>query len=980
VEKTDLLQGLTDEQKEAVTHKRGPVLVVAGAGTGKTRVITRRIAWLIDEKLAQPNEILALTFTEKAALEMEERVDELVPYGFVDTWISTFHAFGDRILRDHAIELDLPVDYRVLSDSEQLVFFKENIFDFNLNHLRPGNSPYRYAKDLLRFFSKIKDEDISGEEYLKYAEEQLEALRQAQGKSDLKSDLEEAERQIEIAKCFRQYNDLLHQSGYIDFGDQIALTVRLFKENPRILKKYRDQFKFILVDEFQDTNYIQNELLKLLAPKEANLMVVGDDDQSIYRFRGAALSNILDFIKNWPKAKQIILHQNYRSAGIILDKSYELISQNNPNRLEVTNGINKKLAAAGENKKEEGFVSFNLSQTLSAETDRVAGKIKEELKAGTPHHEIAVLVRRNSDIEVFEKALAAKGIPSKVASSSGLYTRPEILTIISFVKVITNPLDNLAHFHLITGDIYNLPINDAVYLNGLARRHPGSLEDIYREAVEAGVKVGVSGDSLAILEVYLDDLANYREKSKELTAGQLVYQFLTETGYLKNLMRGANKEAEDEVRIQNISEFFERIKGFDLVSTDKSIHNFAMNLEQLLEAGENPATSEIDPDLAAVNIITVHKAKGLEFEVVFLVNLVNECFPIRKQHVEFEIPLALSHGEVSENTHLEEERRLFYVAITRAKKKLYLSASEDHGGKKKYKVSQFVTETMGQGYEVSEKHKLSALEKIESFTAETKLEKMLKGFYVDGKTLVLTPHQIDDYISCPLKFKYVHVFKIPLMKNHAIIYGSAIHAAAQYYFETKKRNKVVTAEDLIKVFENSWSKEGFYTRKHEEERFAEGRTALKKFYAEAEKEGVVPEKVEEAFSFILGGGEKRTKINGRYDAVYEVGETVEIRDFKTANVKSQKDADKRAADNNQLAVYALSWRENYGKIPEALSLYFVGSGFTGTVKKNDKQLDRVTEEIEKVATGIRSADFGANPGFGECNRCAYAALCPFRRT
>jgi DNA helicase-2/ATP-dependent DNA helicase PcrA len=714
MEEKNLLLGLNKGQTEAVTFRDGPVLVVAGAGTGKTTVITRRIAYLIDQKLAKPEEILALTFTEKAALEMEERVDGLVPYGFVDTWISTFHAFGDRILRDHAIELDLPVDYRVLSEAEQLMFFRENIFDFSLNHLRPLNSPYRYASDLLRYFSKIKDEDISAERYQEWA---TETLRRAQGNSS-SEELEEAERQLEIAKCFGEYNELLHQNGYIDFGDQIILVVKLFRENPRILAQYQKQFRYILVDEFQDTNYAQNELLKLLAPDKANLMVVGDDDQSIYQFRGAALSNILDFIKNWPKARQIVLTENYRSATEILEKSYELITQNNPNRLEVTNNIDKKLKV-GNNKKAAGLVRFDLSRTISAEADKITGIIRAEIKSGTEPGQIAILVRRNGDAETFEKALNAKGVPNKVSGSSGLYTRPEVLDLISFVKVVANPLENMAHFHLLTSGIYRLPVADGVYLNGLAKRHPGSLEEIYAEVLDSGQKQGISQESLATLEVYLDDLSSYRNRSRELTAGQLIYQFLIETGRLNTLLQGANTNPEDEIKIQNISQFFEQVKGFDSVSRDKSIHNFYNNLDQLLEAGENPATAEIDPDLAAVNILTVHKAKGLEFEVVFLVNLSSECFPTRRQHVEFNLPEALRHDKhLNTDSHLEEERRLFYVAMTRAKKKLYLSASEDHGGKKKYKVSQFVLETMGQSFEVSEKHKLSALEKIAIFSPD----------------------------------------------------------------------------------------------------------------------------------------------------------------------------------------------------------------------------------------------------------------------
>lgn len=970
---SELLKGLTKNQIKAVTYDRGPVLVVAGAGTGKTTVITRRIAWLIEQKMAKSDEILALTFTEKAAIEMEERVDELVPYGFVDTWISTFHAFGDRVLRDHAIELDLPVDFRVLSESEQLIFFREHLFDFSLKHLRPLNNPARYAPSLLKYFQKIKDEDIAPERYIEFAKQKLE-------KATTSEDREAAEIQLEIALCFKEYNDLLHQNGYVDFGDQISLTLRLFRENPRILKKYQNDFKYLLVDEFQDTNFSQNELLKILAPKDSNLMVVGDDDQSIYRFRGAALSNILDFIKNWPKAKQIVLTENYRSGKSILDSSYKLITQNNPARLEVTNKIDKKLIAAGENLKSPGKVEFIFTQTFSAEADRVAEQIKAEKESGTCLDEIAILVRRNADAETFAKALTAKGIPSKVSGNSGLYTRPEILNLINFIKSVADPSDNLAHFYLVTSDIYGLSLSDAIRLNSLARKGTGSLEDTYRDVLDFDKPVGISAESSQVLARYIAEIDSYREKSKELTAGQLVYYFLTETGYLKSLLKGANKDADDELKIQNISQFFEKIKGFDLVSEDKSIHNFFNNLSQLLEVGENPGTAEVDNGIEAVNILTVHKSKGLEFDVVFIVNLVNGAFPGRRQHVEFAVPAELTKEiGLSENSHLEEERRLFYVAMTRAKKRLFLSASEDHGGKRKHKISQFVLETLGQNFETSIKHKLSALEKISSFAVEPELEKLLQRFYHEGKTLILTPHQIDDYLSCPLKFKYVHVFRIPLMKNHAIIYGSAIHSAVQYYYEAKARGKNLKSQDLIKVFEDSWSKEGFYTRKHEEDRFAQGRETLIKFFNEAEKIDLVPSKIEEPFSFVLGGGDQRVKINGRYDAVYISEEEVEIKDFKTASVKSEKDALKRAADSNQLSIYALSWRENYGTIPDSVSLHFVDSGIVGGVKKTDKQLDRTAEEIEKVSGGIRQADFAANPKYGECDRCAFKAVCPFRQ-
>lgn len=973
MDNSKLLENLNEAQKRAVTFGKGPILVVAGAGTGKTTVITRRIAWLIEQKLAKPEEILALTFTDKAAMEMEERVDELVPYGFVDTWVSTFHAFGDRVLRDHAIDLDLPLDFRVLSDSEQLAFFREHIFEFPLNHLRPSNNPYRYTKAMLKFFSRLKDEDIDIEQFKSFTQK---ALKEAK---DNASRLQ-AEKDLELATCFEDYNNLLHQKGFVDFGDQISLVLCLFRKRPEILQKYREQFKYILVDEFQDTNRAQNEILKILAPDNANLMVVGDDDQSIYRFRGAALSNILEFMKNWPAAKQIVLTRNYRSGASILKKSYELINQNNPNRLEVTNKISKELSPAGENKNYRDKVNFILANTLSAEADFVAQKIKEEIKKGVSPENIVILVRKNSDAEPFERALTVKNIPCRVVGSSGLYNLPEIINLISFVKVVANPLENMAHFHLITSEIYGLNVREAVYLNGLMHNHPGSLEDVYHEALELKGKVNLSQEGFSILSRYLLDIENYRNRSLELTAGQLIYLFLNESGYLKRLLLGANKDPNDEAKVQNIAQFFEQVRGFDIVSEDKSIHRFYFYLDDLLKSGDNPATAEIDPDLSAVNIITVHKAKGLEFDVVFLVNLVNGNFPAVRRSEEFEIPRPLLVDSLDEiDVHLEEERRLFYVALTRAKKKLYLTASEDHGSKIRYKISQFVIETIGSDLKQQAKHKLDAIEKIETFARNGEIDKLLSRFYEEGKTLLLTPHQIDDYLSCPLKFKYVHVFRIPLLKNHAVIYGSAIHSAVQYYFEMKKRNKEIAASDLIRVFQNSWSQEGFYTRKHEEERFRAGKKALTNFFKKAEKEKFLPQKIEEPFSFVLNDKGHRTKVSGRYDAVYIREKMVEIRDFKTANIKIQAEADKRAKENNQLAIYALSWRENFGSIPDKLSLYFVDSELLGTTIKDEKSLNRVAENIQKVAQGIRVADFAARPLYKECERCAYAVICPHKK-
>src|SRR3989338_1056955 len=303
-----ILSGLNPEQKQAVVHTQGPLLIIAGAGTGKTTVITRRISNLIVKNLAQPEQILALTFTDKAALEMQERVDVLVPYGFTDTWILTFHAFGDQVLLENGLETGLSPDFQVLTRPETAVFFREHLFEFPLSYYRPLSDPTRFIESLITLFSRAKDEDVSPEEYIRFAEELAKKSRENPEDAALK---EEAEYQKEISNCYKKYQEILSRENKVDFGNQFYLALQLFRQHPRILRRYQEQFKYILVDEFQDTNYAQFELVKRLAGKSPNLTVVADDDQSIYKWRGAAVSNILNFNETYKQAEKIALTRNY---------------------------------------------------------------------------------------------------------------------------------------------------------------------------------------------------------------------------------------------------------------------------------------------------------------------------------------------------------------------------------------------------------------------------------------------------------------------------------------------------------------------------------------------------------------------------------------------------------------------------------------------------------------------------------------------
>ena len=446
---SQLLASLNDRQKEAVTHDRGPLLIIAGAGTGKTTVITSKIAYLILEKNIKPEEILALTFTDKAAGEMEERVDRLLPLGYHDLWISTFHAFAERILKDHALEIGLPNDFKLLNATEQWLLVRRNLDRFNLDYYRPLGNPTKFIHALLKLFSRAKDECISPQQYLEYAQNLKldsdsaefirDSLTEEEVKKLTKKELKELaaewiKKQLEIADAYHTYERLLLENNALDFGDLINYILKLFQIRKNLLLKYQQQFKYILVDEFQDTNYAQYELVKLLAGKNQNLTVVGDDDQAIYKFRGASISNILQFKDDFPKCREIFLVDNYRSAQPILDLAYKFIQRNNPDRLEIKlagdKKLSKKLISHLSVKPE---ISHLHGQALADEAELVVGKIVNLYNSDKENNwsDFAILVRANASSDDFCRALDAAKAPYIFLAASGLYRKSIILDILS---------------------------------------------------------------------------------------------------------------------------------------------------------------------------------------------------------------------------------------------------------------------------------------------------------------------------------------------------------------------------------------------------------------------------------------------------------------------------------------------------------------------------------------------------------------------
>jgi ATP-dependent DNA helicase UvrD/PcrA len=946
---------LLSEQKKGVTHGSGPLLIIAGAGTGKTTVLIHRIAHLIAAKKAKPSEILALTFTDKAAQEMESRVDKLVPYGFIDIDILTFHAFGDRVLREHAIDLGLRPDYKVLSLAEQLVFFRENIFEFPLKYYKSLSDPTKNIDALIKMISRSQDEDVSPQEYLK--------------KGKVKKFSKE---QIEAAKVYKKYQELKAEKGFVDFADQVGLILKLFRKRPKILKKYQQRYKYILVDEFQDTNYAQFQLLKLLAGKKANLTVVGDDDQSIYKFRGAAISNILNFEKVYKKCKRVVLTKNYRSSQVILDTARRLIKYNDPDRLEIKSGINKKLKAVTKLKNKK--VEHKHFDRVSAEADWVAKTIKEKYEKGYKYSDFAILVRANSDSEPFRQSLNMAGIPYQFSGGGGLYVIPEVRLCISFLKSIGDLTDSAALYHLAASPIYQLDPLDLQKINSFASRRNYTLHHVFAHIDSAGKEFEVLSDvtkeSRATINKIIADIKYYLKFAKQRSTGEVLYKFLKRSGYLQKLTK--EESLENENRLKNIARFFDKVKAFQEVANVDNVSEFVKYLNIIRDAGDNPETTMIDPDLDAVKVLTIHKAKGLEFRVVFMIALVADKFPIRSRKDLIELPDQLLKEKLPKGEdHLQEERRLFYVGMTRAKEELYFTSSADYGGKRTRKVSPFVLEALDMLKADISMISSSPKEQIELFAAVDLMVPTARKLKKD-EPIHLSFYQIDDYQTCPLKYKFAHVLRIPLLPNHQIIYGSALHKAAQAFNLAKLNNQKFSQKDLIDVLENSWSSEGFISREHEEKRLASAKKALKNFYNREKKSKRKIKYVEDSFSI----SKENIIVRGRWDRVdEEKGKTI-IVDYKSSEVKTKEDADKRSKKNMQLSIYALVWKEKQGKLPFGVELNFLESGLIGTSTRDEKDLTKTWEKIAKVSSGIRASKYRAKPNYRACGYCPYSEICP----
>jgi DNA helicase-2/ATP-dependent DNA helicase PcrA len=1377
----NLLQDLNEEQKKAVTFEDGPLLIVAGAGTGKTTVITKRLAWLVLSGKAKTDQILTLTFTDKAAGEMEERIDKLLPYGYLDLWVSTFHAFAERVLKDNALEIGIPNDFKLLNQTEQWLLVRQNLERFKLDYYRPLGNPTKFIHALIKHFSRAKDEAITPAEYLEYVENLKlntdstgfikdildEEMRKTLSKKELKElAAEEIKKLTEVANAYHIYQQLLLENSALDFGDLVDYCLKLFKERPLILNKYRQQFKYILVDEFQDTNWAQYELIKILAAPKNNLTVVGDDDQclpgealislpkgkkaiknlkkgdevltgigrshigiskisrviknkkevrfleiktksgekikvtdnhkmfiylpnystgnffvylmkrqdigyrigitnspvtrlrlerssdsilllasfktekearyyetyyslkygiptscfmerkgividanylnklynslnvgrgseklaqdlkkdlnfhhfylngvfrggksrvkinleicsrkhriknlkqysrnyealhslnletsdpeiirslqkngfyltkakkgfrfrktstnlkllidladklrkitggllqenfkiatlnkqslpaivvpaknlveglfipiqkekkliydeiieikesysskivydleiekthnflannvvvhnSIYKFRGASVSNILEFKEDFPKAKEIFLNRNYRSLQSILDLSYDFIKQNDPNRLEAKLNKNKKfskkLLAENDGKALIEHFHVDSSQDEVKTILKQIVDLKNKDKDAT-WNDFAILVRANDSATPFIFGLAEAGIPFQFIASRGLYAKPIILDIMAYLKLLDNYHESPALFRMLNLPIFGFSHQEIINLNYWSNRKGWSL---YESLVQS-TSLKLDPETQEKIKKILGFIDSHSRLAREGSVSQIIFAFLEDTGYLKELTKKDDLETSEATRFLN--QFFKKIEDFENSFSDKSVKNFLSLIELEIEAGEE-GSLDANPDEGpeSVKIMTMHAAKGLEFYYVFIPVLVDRRFPTIERKDPIELPSALIKEIIPEgDIHLEEERRLFYVAMTRAKKGLFFSSAEDYGGQRKKKISRFLCELKDLGLAVQEKSQIK-----EPTLFKEKTEKIKKEFKENELEIILPQKfsftQLKAFDNCPYQYRFAHVLRVPVRGKPVFSFGKTIHSTLQKFFamamergnfdqrdifgdpsggptshleaEPPKKLKIVeknivSEKELMEIFENSWIDDWYTTRKSQDEYKDKGRKLLKEFYAGLSDKYVLPKYLEKGFNLkIQSNGEEYT-LKGVMDRVDEVEDGIEIIDYKTGEGKEEDKL--KAEDKEQLLIYQMAANEVMQEKVASLSFYYVEPNRKVSFLGSNKELEKLKEKIIKTIEEIKKGEFPPKPS-QLCKYCDFNRICEYRQ-
>src|SRR5215469_984944 len=972
---------LNPEQRAAVEHGDGPLLVVAGAGTGKTRLITERIRYLLESKPSLAGEnILGLTFTDKAAGEMKHRVVRSIGERAEGVWLSTFHKFCfDRILRAANSRIE-PLD-----ELDHKILLRRNIGRLQLKHFARLQEPSEFLEDFVTFFSRCQDELVTPDDYCRYIQNlrrRFELRASCLPSDEFAIQQEQIEQQEELAHAFRVSEQLLREHNPTTFGAQLLDAVKMLQADAGLLAQLRNQFRYILVDEFQDTNIAQLELLWLLASDHRNIMAVGDHNQAIYRFRGASYGSFTIFLKRFcgvgehkmgPAARShlVTLTQNYRSTKRILNVARTVIQHNEQSPLLPEDGLNT------ENREGEKVRVVEFADILE-EAYWIASEIDRLHSAGARWGSMAVLYRRHTHRDLLVGALRRRRIPFVIRRLS-ILSSTLVRDLFSWLRLIGQPADNVACARVLAEPYWGLEPRDLVRLAERAEKnHRRSLSD---ELESAPRELPFPGEKARLPEL-VALLRRLRDSARRKTAGELLDELIRLLG-----IAPLPSEADGFY----LDRFVAFVREWERKSEDRRLSDFLEYLYYFNEA-RGDIFIEDQPSEDAVELMTVHAAKGLEFSHVFVLRLSKNDFPCSQRRPVFEFPPELMKEERPEgNFHVQEERRLFYVALTRARQRLTLSTVINKWKRQSPFLEDFLEDRKVNSFDAQQLAPKVLVPPIQEDAAPlpnpaepldlfsglrdaprgySRVALWAKAFHPPKpEPLQLSPSSISEYEHCPMKYMFHRLWSIRGGPHAQATFGNVMHTTVAEFVLEMKRGCKVLLEDVLAIYDREWSSAGFPDAYHENEYRKAGREQLEAFHRtySAKPADVVYQ--EKRFELPL---EYEIVVTGRIDQVNRLGKKeFEIVDYKTGRPKDAK----KAADDLQLSIYAIAALEVLEIVPIRLVFYNLMTNEAVVTTRDLQSLAATKQRIATVADRLRAGDFSPRPGFG-CASCDYKPLCP----
>ena len=966
---------LNNAQRRAITHGEGPLLVIAGAGTGKTRVITERIRHLLqsDESLSGEN-ILGLTFTKKAAGEMKARVVKATGARGKAVTLATFHSFCEALLAETEPQ-------RVMLDEfDHWILLRRNLRRLRLEKYRRLADPGQFLNDFVELFSRCQDELVSGEDYQRYANglaARLESEREMLDEDTVAERLETVALQQELARAYRASDELLREKNRVSFGSLITGAVGLLERDAQLRETLQRKYRYILVDEFQDTNIAQLRLLELLAEPAKNIVAVGDNDQAIYRFRGASFGSFKLFLERFAGWKEgqdstsfrMALTENYRSTPNILRVAMQVIGQN-----AVSADFPKKILSP--NKPPGEKIRIVELATPEEEARWVASELERIHGAGRRWKDFAVLYRQHAHRDHLVEELSRRKIPFVITRLS-ILEHPLVKDVLAYLRLIAAPYDDIACARVLAAPAWHLEAADLVRLAERARKEKKAIYDLLQ--LPQG-QLAFDRSHAAIGQL-VEFVSSQRKTLKRCTAREILSNL---TEWLEIPQRA---KEHDRKYVKRLAEF---MKEWEPKSETRRLPEFIEYLDYYAQAG-GVVSLEDDAPPDAVQLMTVHGAKGLEFPQVLLLRVNNRAFPATERPRVFEFPVELmKEGGPAEQFHIQEERRLFYVALTRAEERLTITTVTEKKGKVPVFIEDIVMDPAVKRQDVRQMMPKLPPAGIENRRADghredaqlfpaaaeptrifSRIADWAEEFHPPAaEPLTLSPSAVNGYRTCPQRYLFGYLWSLREGPKAAMSFGAVMHTTIKRFVDQLRKGVKLPFDEVQRIFETEWNSKGFEDEYQEEEYKKDGLEQLCAFHTGMMEE--LPQALgqEKAFELPL---DNDVIIKGRIDQINSLGSKrdVEIVDYKTGRPKKDADAKK----DLQLSLYALAVKEILQLNPVRLVFHYLQNNQRQETTRDAKQLDEAQRIVQEAAADIRAGEFPAKRGF-ICRNCAYRPICP----